>query len=93
MNQEHPTWCAPRRCRAAVSGTHKSKLVEAIDGANRTSAWLQQHLDDQVLLALVTAHQGIAAPVAYLPLSNARTLLDATCELVEQADDHGTTRS
>jgi hypothetical protein len=49
MDLEHPTWCQPRRCRAAVG-----------------------------------------APYAFLPLPEARILLDETAALLAQADDETT---
>jgi hypothetical protein len=90
MDLEHPTWCQPRRCRAAVGGTHKSDPVEATHGTSRASAWLQQQPDAEVRLALATTYHAIGAPYAFLPLPEARILLDETAALLAQADDETT---
>ncbi|GAA1806537.1 hypothetical protein HC028_02780 [Planosporangium flavigriseum] len=87
MNLDHPMWCAPRRCRAAVGGTHKSDPIETIHGTSRASAWLQQQPDYDALFALVTAHHAISAPVVFLPLADARTLLDGAAKLMKHAGD------
>lgn len=87
MDLEHPTWCTPRRCCAAISGTHKSEPIEIIHSTSRANAWLQQQPSDGAFLALVTAHHGVGAPVAFLPLAEARTLLAQTGGLVTQAGD------
>jgi hypothetical protein len=92
MDQQHPMWCAPRRCRATLNGSHKSDPVESIHGTNRVSAWLQQHPADETLLALVTAYRGIGTPVVYLQLPQARTLLHGAWKLVNQTGDDKDTR-
>ncbi|GAA1805562.1 hypothetical protein HC028_03420 [Planosporangium flavigriseum] len=87
MDLEHPGWCASRRCRAAIGGTHKSDAVEIIHGTSRASAWLQQQPADEAFLALVTTYHGISAPVAFLPLAKARALLGQAGGLITQAGD------
>jgi hypothetical protein len=90
MDLEHPTWCTPRRCRATLGGTHKSDAVETIHGTSRASAWLQQQPGDEAFLALVTAYHAIGAPVAFLSLAKARTLLDQAGGLLTLAGDDET---
>lgn len=49
------------------------------------TAWLQQRPGDEVFLAWGVAYRLISGPVAFLPLSQAETLVAGLVELVDQA--------
>lgn len=85
MIVEHPTWCSPRRCRAAIGGTHHGDVVEVRDRDIRVTAWLQQRPDDEPIMGWATAYRLMAGPVAYLPLPKAQDLVTSLTSLVDQA--------